>query len=127
MLAISMRRILPAALLMLVAATPGSANPTQSGFDGHWSVVIVTDAGTCDRSYRYGLVVSSGRIYYQGDTGVVVSGAVDRRGRLSVSLHYGESAAQGNGRLSRSNGAGRWHGASSGARCSGHWLAERRD
>jgi len=127
MLVTLLRRILSTTLLVLAVAAPGSAKPTQSSFDGHWSVVIITDAGTCDRSYRYGLVVSSGRIYYQGGTGVLISGAVDRRGRVSVNLRYGESAAQGNGRLSTSDGAGRWHGASSGALCSGHWLAERRD
>ena len=63
---------------------------------------------------------------YEGNTGVIVSGAVDPRGRVSVSLRYGESGAQGSGRLSRSAGGGRWQGASSGARCSGRWLAERR-
>ena len=76
---------------------------------------------------RYGLVVSRGHISYDGDSGVIISGGVDRGGRVSVNLRYGESAAQGSGRLSRSDGAGRWHGASSGARCSGRWVAERRD
>jgi len=127
MLAMSLKRILLSTLVLLAAAAPGSARSTQSGFDGRWSVVIITDAGTCDRSYRYGLVVSHGRIYYEGDSSVTISGGVDPRGRLSVSLRYGQSAAQGSGRLSRSDGEGRWQGASSGSRCSGHWLAERRD
>jgi hypothetical protein len=126
MLAMSPKRILLSALVLLAATAPGSARPTQSSFDGHWSVVIITDAGTCDRSYRYGLVVSRGRIYYEGDSSVIISGGVDPRGRLSVSLRYGQSAAQGRGRLSRSDGEGRWQGASSSSRCSGHWLAERR-
>jgi hypothetical protein len=125
--AISLKRILLSTLLLLCAIAPGSARPTQSSFDGRWSVVIITDAGSCDRSYRYGLIVSRGRISYEGDSGVIISGGVDRGGRVSVSLRYGESAAQGSGRLSRSGGEGRWHGASSGARCSGRWLAERRD
>jgi hypothetical protein len=111
--------------VLLAAAAPGSARPTQSSFDGRWSVVIVTDAGACDRSYRYGLVVSRGRISYAGDSGVMISGGVDPRGRVSVSLRYGQSAAQGSGRLSGSGGEGRWQGASSGSGCSGHWLAER--
>src|SRR5258708_7434207 len=127
MLATSLKRILLSTLVLLAATAPGSARPTQSSFDGHWSVVIITDAGTCDRSYRYGLVVSHGRISYDGDSGVLISGGVDPRGRVSVSLRYGQSAAQGGGRLSRSDGGGRWQGASSGSRCSGHWLAERRD
>jgi len=127
MLATSLQRILLSALVLLAAPAPGSARSTQSSFDGHWSVVIITDAGTCDRSYRYGLVVSRGHIAYEGDSSVVISGGVDARGRVSVSLRYGQSAAQGSGRLSRADGEGRWQGASSGARCSGRWLAERRD
>src|ERR1700756_3614448 len=121
---LSMKRVLLSGLMLLAAAAPGSTRPTQSSFDGRWSVVIVTDAGTCDRSYRYGLVVSHGRISYAGDSSVIISGGVDPRGRVSVSLRYGQSAAQGSGRLSRSDGEGRWQGASSGSRCSGHWLAE---
>src|SRR5262249_5027114 len=113
-------------LVLLAAAAPGSARSTQSSFDGRWSVVIITDAGTCDRTYRYGLVVSRGRIIHEGDSSVVISGGVDPRGRVSVSLRYGQSAAQGSGRLSRSDGGGHWQGASSSSRCSGRWLAERR-
>src|SRR5712672_1842536 len=127
MLAMSSTRILLSTLVLLAATAPGAARSTQSSFDGRWSVVIITDAGTCDRSYRYGLVVSRGRISYGGESGVVISGGVDPRGRVSVSLRYGQSAAQGSGRLSRSNGGGRWQGASSGSGCSGRWLAERLD
>jgi len=127
MLAMSLQRILLSTLVLFAATAPGSARSTQPSFDGRWSVVIITDVGTCDRSYRYGLVVSRGRISYEGDSGVLISGGVDPRGRVSVSLRYGPAAAQGSGRLSRSDGGGRWQGASSGSRCSGHWLAERRD
>ena len=123
----SMKGIVLPALALLSVAAPASARSSQPGFDGRWSVVIITDAGTCDRSYRYGLLVSHGRIRYDGGSGVMVSGGVDPRGRVSVSLRHGEAAAQGSGRLSGSDGAGRWQGASSGARCSGRWLAERRD
>jgi hypothetical protein len=126
MFAMSLRFVLPA-LLLLAATAPGSARSTQSSFDGRWSVVIITDAGTCDRSYRYGVAISHGRISYAGDSGVLVSGGVDPRGRISVSLRYGQAAAQGSGRLSGTAGEGRWQGASSGSRCSGRWLAERRD
>jgi hypothetical protein len=123
----SLRRLLLPALALLTATAPASARPTQSSFDGRWSVVIITDAGTCDRSYRYGLVVSRGRLSYQGDSGVIVSGGVDPRGRVTVGVRYGDASAQGSGRLSGPAGGGRWQGISSGARCSGRWLAERRD
>jgi hypothetical protein len=123
----SLKRLLLPALALLAAAAPASARPSPSSFDGRWSVVIITDAGTCDRSYRYGLVVSRGQISYEGASGVMVSGGVDSRGHLSVGLRYGEASAQGSGRLSGPAGGGRWQGVSSGARCSGRWLAERRD
>ena len=122
----SLRHTLLATLVLITAAAPASARSSQPGFDGRWSVLIITDAGSCDRSYRYGVVVSRGRISYAGDSSVMISGGVDPRGRVSVSLRYGQSAAQGSGRLSGSDGGGRWQGASSGARCSGRWLAERR-
>ena len=127
MVAMSLRHIVLTSLVALAAAAPASARSAQASFDGRWSVLIITDAGTCDRSYRYGVVVSRGHIYYAGDSGVEISGGVDRGGRISVSLRYGGSAAQGSGRLSSSAGAGHWVGASSGTRCSGRWLAERRD
>lgn len=125
MFAMALRFVVPA-LLLLAATAPGSARATQSSFDGRWSIVIITEAGTCDRSYRYGIAISRGRISYAGDSGVLVSGGVDPRGRVSVSLRYGQAAAQGSGRLSGTAGGGRWQGASSGSRCSGRWLAERR-
>ena len=127
MLAMSLRRILLSTLVLVAAISPGLARSTQASFDGHWSVVIITDAGTCDRSYRYGLVVSRGRITYEGDSSVIISGGVDRGGRVSVSLRYGQAAAQGSGRLSGSGGGGHWQGESSGSLCSGRWLAERRN
>ena len=127
MFATSLQRIVLPALVLLAATAPGSARSTQSSFDGRWSVVIITDAGTCDRGYRYGVDIARGRISHAGDSGVLVSGGVDPRGHVFVSLRYGEAAAQGSGRLSRTAGEGRWQGASSGARCSGRWLAERRD
>jgi hypothetical protein len=126
MFAMSLKRILLSTFVLLAAAAPASARSAHASADGRWSVIIITDAGTCDRSYRYGLVVSRGRIRYEGDSNVIISGGVDPRGRVSVSLRYGQSAAQGSGRLSGSDGEGRWQGASSGSRCSGHWLAERR-
>ncbi len=85
----------------------------------------MTDAGTCDRAYRYGLRIAGGQLYYDGGMGVTLSGRVTPNGNVRVSLRQGDAAAQGSGRLSRSAGAGRWQGASPNMRCSGHWQAER--
>ena len=95
-------------------------------FDGRWSVVIITDQGACDRAYRYGVRISGGRIYYDGDSAARINGQVDTAGNVVVSLHYGQAGANGSGHLTESDGEGRWQGASSSASCSGRWEAQRR-
>jgi hypothetical protein len=135
---VPLRRIILSVLLVLAttpsavarppqARTPPQANTPAISFDGRWSVVIITDAGTCDRAYRYGLRIAGGRIYYSGEAGVMLSGQVDAKGNVVVNLRYGESTAQGSGTLTESDGEGRWQGASPTSRCSGRWEAQRRD
>ncbi len=119
-----------ATTLAASAKTPKAKAPTKAAptlnFDGRWSVVIITDAGSCDRAYRYGVRISGGRLYYDGDSGAVINGQVDARGNVAVTLSYGGSSASGSGHLSESDGDGRWRGSSSDASCSGRWEAERR-
>ena len=110
------------------AKTPPKPKPAPTvSFDGRWSVVIITDAGPCDRAYRYGLRISGGRISYEGDSAAVINGQVDPRGNVVVSLRYGQSSANGSGHLTESDGEGRWQGASTSSSCSGRWEAERRN
>lgn len=97
----------------------------RSSFDGRWSVLIVTDAGTCDRAYRYALNIDDGRVSYD-DPSFQVSGHVDARGHVSVSVAAGGERANGSGQLSGNYGRGYWSGHSSASACSGHWEAERR-
>jgi hypothetical protein len=109
------------------AKTPPQPRPAPAiNYDGRWSVVIITDAGSCDRAYRYGVRISGGRLYYQGDSAAVINGQVDARGNVVVSLRYGQSSANGSGHLTESDGEGRWQGASTSSSCSGRWEAERR-
>ena len=45
---------LAAAAILAATAVPASAAAVaKSNFDGQWSVLIVTQKGTCDRAYRY--------------------------------------------------------------------------
>ena len=129
-----MRRIAPIALTVLALATatlwraPAAVAHTalaHTPFDGKWSVLIVTDAGTCDRAYRYALNISDGRVSYD-DPSFSVSGRVDRRGHVSVSVSAGGDRANGTGQLSVDYGRGNWTGHSAVSACSGHWQAERR-
>ncbi len=99
-----------------VAATP---------FDGRWSVVIVTNRGTCDRAYRYGIEIRNGRVSYAGENAFDINGQVARNGYVHVRVSRGASYADGHGRLSREDGSGVWHGRGS-TSCSGTWTAERR-
>jgi hypothetical protein len=119
----------PLILLVLGAAFligPLNLARTQANFDGSWSVLVITEAGDCDRAYRYGVKIERGRIIYQGEAGIDLSGRVDRNGRLSVSIRRGDQSASATGRLSGNRGVGRWKGKSSTAECGGRWEAERR-
>jgi hypothetical protein len=113
------------ALGMVAPNAPARAAP--SPFDGAWSVLVVTEQGTCDRAYRYAVRIQDGRVLYQGETGVDVSGQVTRDGRIHVNVGHADQRASGAGRLSRDFGSGRWSGVSSTQQCAGHWEAERRD
>ena len=118
--------------LLLAAVFAGSMVLSHDGalarstFDGNWSVLIVTDAGQCDRAYRYGLVIRDGRVLYEGDAAVNVAGNVTGNGNVTVRVSAGSQHADGTGRLSSDNGSGKWSGVGSAGSCSGTWSAERR-
>lgn len=116
-------------LLPIVAAgfAAGQRSAQAAPFDGNWSVVVITESGTCDRAYRYPVRVVNGQIKYEGEAGIAISGRVDGSGKLSATISRGEQSAKGSGRLSRASGAGTWSGKSSTSVCSGRWEAERRD
>ena len=120
--------ILAAAIVgAMVWEAPG--HTARVNYDGAWSVLGITEAGTCDRAYRYGVRISNGRVVYDGgaESGPVqISGTVDPNGRVAVSLRSGDRVANGSGRLSGDSGSGQWTGQSSTQQCSGRWEAERR-
>jgi hypothetical protein len=114
------------AALWLALSFPAVPKASAMGaFDGNWSVLIVTDAGSCDRAYRYALQIVNGQITYPDQT-IDVSGRVDGYGRVRVTVNAGGQSANGYGRLSDGSGEGRWSGRSSTSQCSGYWQAERR-
>lgn len=122
------RSVIVAGLTLLSLAGSLCSAPTaiaRAPFDGRWSVLIVTDAGTCDRAYRYALNIVDGRVTYD-DPSFDVSGHVDARGRVSVNVSAGGERAVGSGELAGDYGHGRWIGHSSASECSGHWEAQRR-
>ncbi len=117
---------LAAVALGAALLSPAGAAPRTASYDGNWSVLVITESGSCDRAYRYGVSVDNGAVRYRGESGVDVRGSVDNAGRVRVVIGRGEQSAQGTGRLSGGCGSGVWTGRSPDSRCSGRWEAERR-
>ena len=121
-------RFAPAlAALTLITVTAVHAAPpaaAKSTFDGTWSVLIVTEKGTCDRAYRYPIKISNGTVDYAGDHAFTVTGQVQPSGAVTVTVARGNQSASGSGRLSPTDGTGSWKAAT--GECSGTWTAERR-
>jgi hypothetical protein len=102
------------------ATLPATSAPS---YDGLWSVVIVTETGTCDRAYRYPIRISNGTLQNAGDEAFDITGKVSANGAVTVRVGHGDKNATGSGRLSGNAGAGSWRGGD----CAGTWEAERRN
>ena len=98
----------------------------RTAFDGDWSVVISTQAGACDREYRFGVQIINGNVVYDGGGATSLQGRVAPNGRIWVSVSSGGQQADGQGRLSRDFGTGSWRGQGSAGACAGSWQAARR-
>jgi hypothetical protein len=116
---------LAAAAILAASAVPASAPAfARSNYDGQWSVLIVTQKGTCDRAYRYPVKIDNGSIGYAGEASFNVSGKVGANGAIVVTVSKGDKSAKGTGRMSATDGSGIWTAGS--GDCSGTWTAERR-
>ena len=116
--------VLAAAAAGLLMAAPDRA--TAASFDGSWSLLVVTESGTCDRAYRYPIKIQNGKVRYEGEAGIEVQGNVRPDGKVNASVERGEQGATGSGRLTQNSGSGTWAGRSTASACSGTWQAERR-
>src|SRR4051812_18774753 len=118
---------LTALAMLAISAVPASPAPMSAGkanFDGAWSVLIVTEQGKCDRAYRYPVKIENGAVGYAGNASFTVSGKVDSKGAVTVTVARGSQSATGTGVMSGTEGTGAWTAAS--GDCSGTWTAERR-
>jgi hypothetical protein len=118
--------VLSAAPEALAAAAKKQPSRATSAYDGLWSVLIITEQGTCDRGYRYAVRIKGGRVGHAdpANSSFKISGSVSSGGAARVSVARGNQSAAGSGRLTRDSGSGRWK--SSKGECSGIWQAERR-
>jgi len=112
--------------ILTASVAPAFTAPIASAksFDGGWSVLIVTEKGTCDRAYRYPVKIENGSVGYAGTASFNVTGKVGANGAVTVTVSRGDKSATGTGRMSGTDGAGTWSAAS--GECSGTWTAERR-
>src|SRR5262245_36218645 len=111
--------------MVLGAATVlGTTAPATSApnYDGVWSVVIITNSGTCDRAYRYPIRISGGAVLNEGASPATINGKVASNGAVTVIVSGGGKTATGSGRLSGKVGTGSWRGGD----CAGIWEAEKR-
>jgi hypothetical protein len=116
---------LAAAAIITASVVPASAPAyAKSSYDGHWSVLIVTQKGTCDRAYRYPVKIDNGAVGYAGSSSFNVTGKVGQNGAVTVTVSRGDKSATGTGRMSPTDGSGIWTAAT--GECSGTWTAERR-
>ena len=116
--------LLSAVLGIVALPAAGTAAKAQSVFDGLWSVQIVAQAGPCGSGYvTYPVRITGGVLQNAGSRPFAISGRVDRRGAVSVSIATGADRADASGRLSGSSGSGRWASPTRG--CSGYWTAAR--
>lgn len=108
--------------LAVIAATCDTA-VARSAYDGSWSLSIVTERGSCDRTYYFQVQIANGIVSHSNLA--KFRGRVSSGGAVRVSVSAGGKSASGSGRLSQSAGRGRWTGHSGSDRCSGHWTAQR--
>ena len=110
-----------------VASVFAVENPAQarSASDGHWSVFISGQSGSCQGgSYQYQLQIVNGIVYYAGSD-ARITGRVNSQGAVYVRVWTSDRSAVGSGRLSRNVGGGTFRGQSPSGMCAGSWSARR--
>jgi hypothetical protein len=105
-----------------LAVTPAGAFANDRGFDGNWSVEIITSRGACSSDVRFNIEVRDGAVFA---TGLDVRGKVAANGATQVRIASGNQSASGSGRLAGNSGAGTWQGVGSQGACAGKWSAIR--
>src|SRR5471030_2097142 len=94
------------ALLLGLMSVVQPSSAVADTYDGNWTVLVITDKGTCDRGYRYAVRVADGQVRYNGEKSVDISGTVTPRGEVHVAISFKGQSASGAGRLFPDSGNG---------------------
>jgi hypothetical protein len=125
------RKLFCAGVPIFVVALAGMTVPMTALagtiYDGDWSVLILTRAGACEPSLRYGVQIADGMIGNDGASLARVQGRITPSGTVRVTVQAGSQWADGSGLLGRNRGGGAWRGQGTNGTCRGSWVAERRD
>jgi hypothetical protein len=92
-------------------------------YDGGWSLTFLTQRGACDSRYHFNVQITNGIVSHANL--VKFRGRVSRGGAVRASVSVPGKFAAGSGRLTRTEGRGRWAGHAGKARCSGTWTARK--
>lgn len=109
------------ALANMAFATSSVA--ATKAYDGSWSLSIMTERGDCDPSYSLNVDIRNGVVSHPNLR--KLHGRVTSKGSAWVTVSVTGKSASGSGRLTRTEGRGRWCGHSGEARCSGRWTATK--
>jgi hypothetical protein len=111
--------LLPAAM----AANAGERTAAIENHDGVYAVDIITEQGSCDKTYHWTISVSGGRISSPSDAIMQATGQIDQRGLVSVAFRRDSNVAHVAGKVKGSSGSGTW--SSPTLQCGGSWRAAR--
>ena len=121
------KQTLTTLVLAAGALLSAQALAEPADYNGTWSVQLVSESGSCDRSANYTIAVEDGRVRYLpsgNEARVSVSGQVGPGGNVSIGVRQGLGSADAYGRLGAGSGSGTWKVSMLG--CSGRWTAQRR-
>ena len=121
------KQTLTTLVLAAGALLSAQALAEPADYNGTWSVQLVSESGSCDRSASYTIAVEDGRVRYLpsgNEARISVSGQVGPGGSVTIGVRQGLGSADASGRLGAGSGSGTWKVSMLG--CSGRWTAQRR-
>ena len=99
-----------------------AAGSEPTGFNGTWSVQLVTDSGLCG-SHSQSIAGENGHVRPIGNSAATVTGQISASGGVNLNIHHSLATADASGQLQANSGSGTWRASTIG--CSGHWTAQR--